>query len=153
LFVDVFERSLDAWRNKMFKAEDLGKPELDEKLWGLNADPEGDGRDNLLEYALDLDPGKKEDKNQIIHSDVVIDEEQGDTFLQISFKRRRDDPNLEYVPEVKDENGNWQPANQKLDWVGASPDSPETEVVTYRFREPVQPGKPQIYRVKVRLNQ
>jgi hypothetical protein len=40
------------WQEKHFSAAQLAEPEIA----GLDADPDGDGKSNLLEYALGTDP-------------------------------------------------------------------------------------------------
>ncbi len=40
------------WRSLHFTSGELGDPGLESTLWGIHADPDGDGRPNLLEYAM-----------------------------------------------------------------------------------------------------
>ena len=46
----------EAWLAQYFSAADLANPQLQTTLWGWDADPDGDGIANLLEYALGGDP-------------------------------------------------------------------------------------------------
>ena len=45
-----------AWQHRHFTAGELAAPELEPALWGADADPDNDGRANLLEYALAASP-------------------------------------------------------------------------------------------------
>ncbi len=53
----VFSSDTVRWRNAHWPPADLANPSLEATQWGHMADPEGDGINNLLEYALGLDPG------------------------------------------------------------------------------------------------
>jgi hypothetical protein len=46
----------EAWLAENFAATDLANPALQATLWGWDADPDGDGIANRLEYALGGDP-------------------------------------------------------------------------------------------------
>ena len=51
---DMF--TIDDWRGQYFSADDLANPAKEESLWGAEADPDGDGVPNLVEYALGTSP-------------------------------------------------------------------------------------------------
>lgn len=44
------------WRESHFAPADLGDPSKESTVWGVGADPDGDGLVNLWEYYHDLDP-------------------------------------------------------------------------------------------------
>lgn len=47
---------LDGWRHSHFLPSDLSNPDLRFTHWGNNADPDLDGRDNILEYLANSSP-------------------------------------------------------------------------------------------------
>lgn len=50
----------DTWRVANFTAGERGDPEQKATLWGRDADPDADGRTNLLEYAMGTNPRTSE---------------------------------------------------------------------------------------------
>jgi hypothetical protein len=44
------------WRSAHFTQAELGNPALEASIWGDDADPDTDGRSNLMEYANGSDP-------------------------------------------------------------------------------------------------
>lgn len=53
---DAVSTAFEIWQGANFTAEQLANPSLESSVWGVNADPDGDGVPNLLEYALGGDP-------------------------------------------------------------------------------------------------
>ena len=53
--VRVFPDS-DSWRSSHFTEAELADPELEATLWGDDADPDGDGLSNCLEFLLQGNP-------------------------------------------------------------------------------------------------
>ncbi|MBB5350203.1 hypothetical protein HNR46_000427 [Haloferula luteola] len=51
---------LVTWRAAHFSEAELADAELEASLWGNGADPDGDGRSNLWEYATGTDPRSQE---------------------------------------------------------------------------------------------
>ena len=56
LTVAVELTTFAAWQHRHFGADELADPARESALWGARADPDADGRPNLLEYALASDP-------------------------------------------------------------------------------------------------
>ena len=56
IIVSGSSTGIPAWRSLHFTSEELGNPALEASLWGNEADPDGDGRSNLIEYATGTDP-------------------------------------------------------------------------------------------------
>lgn len=65
-----------------------------------NADPDGDGMPNLLEYALDLNPTQADGSNALI-TELI----NGSPAL--TFMRRKDTPDLLYLPEASNDLVDW----------------------------------------------
>jgi len=66
---------LEAWRAQHFAPEDLADPAKEATVWGHDADPDGDGFNNLLEYALNgdpLSPAVGHMHPRVSHSDGVL---------------------------------------------------------------------------------
>ncbi len=88
-FFAVLENGLDfdamgAFRLGNFSTADLGDPAKEPTAWGNGADPDGDGRANLLEYHAGTDP------NVFDPADVPDHSEAG--FLKVRFKKARSTP-------------------------------------------------------------
>lgn len=47
---------MEIWRHHHFSIEELADPNLGASLWGDFADADGDGKKNLIEYALGTNP-------------------------------------------------------------------------------------------------
>ena len=70
--------TVDSWRMQYFSANDLATPSLESTVWGDTADPDRDGRINLMEYALGLNPVSREG------TDTAIVSSEPDGGIQIS---------------------------------------------------------------------
>jgi hypothetical protein len=64
----------DTWRQLFFDPADLENPALEQLRWGDLADPDADGRVNLMEYALGTNPLKQEtpDSLEVISSPASL---------------------------------------------------------------------------------
>ena len=78
------------WLEENFSSEELNNAGIEDTVWGWNADPDGDGRENLLEYAQGTDPRSRSTDGEVIQ----VFEEGGE--LQIKFRFRMDDPLLTF---------------------------------------------------------
>ena len=81
------------WLEENFTSEELNNAGLEATVWGWNADPDGDGRLNLLEYAQGTDPQINLESSEL--NQVFV--EGGE--LQIKFRFRRNDPALQFEVE------------------------------------------------------
>ena len=71
------------WRSGNFTAEELGNAELEATLWGSDADPDGDGRVNLLEYAAGTDPRETEADTTSFAIETVDEDE----FVTLTYRK------------------------------------------------------------------
>ncbi len=113
-----------AWRNANFTAGELSNAAIS----GDNADPDGDGYSNLLEFAFNMTPRNA----SLINAPVGALQSIGGTpYLTLSFRRRLAAPELTYTPQVNgDLPGTWT-GGAVL--VGSPLNNGDgTETVTYR---------------------
>jgi len=81
------------WQENNFTSEELNEAGNEASIWGGNADPDGDGRGNLLEYAQGTDPRSSVTPPEVLQVFVEGAE------WQVKFRFRKDDPNLEFEVE------------------------------------------------------
>jgi hypothetical protein len=65
----------------------------DPAIIGSSADPDRDGLDNLLEYALDADPKTADDSALPVIGAIKIE---GQSYLTLAYQHRTDDPTLTF---------------------------------------------------------
>jgi hypothetical protein len=124
----------------------------DYKLTGKDAAPDadsdGDGIVNLLEYAFGLDPTAA-DRVGLPTSGTVSD--QGTDYLSITFHRLLGATDIHYTPEFGDDFLHWSPEAA----VEVSPASPSanalTEAVTVRDTVPMGGSSRRLGRIRVNL--
>lgn len=73
---------LEQWRTSYFSSADLSDSTKESTVWGHTADPDGDGYNNLLEYALGTDPNDSASSANMTITDTGTD-------FQVSFNRAR----------------------------------------------------------------
>lgn len=148
--VEVAGAPMDGWLLSQFAAGDLTDPTKAPTVWGHKADPDGDGRDNLMEYALGLNPTNATDIGQGVSSAIM--RFGGEPYLILSFNRRTDDPSLSYIPEVSGNRRFWSSGEGFADLVDRQQLFGGWERVTYRDLVPLVPDVPRFTRLKVIKN-
>ncbi|MEK7953633.1 GDSL-type esterase/lipase family protein [Luteolibacter soli] len=108
----VSQTPVESWRSSHFTAEELGNPELEATVWGNNADPDSDGRVNLLEYACGTDP-KGSDTNP---TGFALEDE-GGSFVTLTYQRNLAATDVSYLV---------QKADNLVDWFGVADSSVST---------------------------
>lgn len=112
----------DLWRSTAFSG-----PEIDAGLAGTSADPDGDGLENLLEYALGSDP-----RSYSPAPGMTVD----DTHLELAFVRPKGRSDLIYHAESGLDLAGWSPVT--LEVIG---ETATTESVKARVARPAGPSK------------
>jgi len=85
---------VQAWRSERFTPADLANPALETTVWGDLADPDADGINNLLEYALGGDP--QQSAPAILPAVALVP---STSTLTLNFFRARSD--LTYIVEAE----------------------------------------------------
>ena len=137
----------DLWLNQHFAQTDLSDANKEDTVWGPLADPDHDGRSNLLEYALGLDPNNGSDAGEGL-STSVVDGADG-KHQTLTFKRRKNDSSLVYVPEVSGDMVNWSSGGGFIQQIGTTDLNAEFEEVTVKDLTPLAPGSPRFIRLRV----
>lgn len=92
------------WRSQHFTAEELGNPALEATVWGNDADPDADGRSNLLEYANGHDPRVQDFQPQVF---TVETTGEGDV-LTFTYRKNVAATDLDFQVEVTDMFDGWE---------------------------------------------
>jgi subtilisin-like proprotein convertase family protein len=138
---------IQAWQTQYFAAAVLADPNKSATVWGDMADPDNDGRNNLMEYALGLNPIDASDVQQGISSRLVT--EGANHFLYFTYNRRKNDPNLVYVAQVSGDLRSWSSAIGAVAQISTNDLSSDLQVVTCKDLTPVGPGKPRFFQLEV----
>jgi hypothetical protein len=111
------------------------------------ADPDGDGIVNLLEYAFGLDPTVNSSSGLPVLDQIAED---GVAYLTLTFYRRRDASDVEFAAEFGDLEA-WTAEAAVTISVSASPEDGTLEVVTMRDSVPMTDSSRRFGRVRVSL--
>jgi hypothetical protein len=138
---DLFDATLSytAWQAKRFTAAELGNPAIS----GDNADADGDGLRNLMEYGLGLEP-KTPDHN--LRPAGAIQTVNGQAYLTLTFRRRLLAHEVAYTAET---------SSNLLDWAAAQQlglpiqNANGFQTVTFRDSVPVPDQTSRFMRLKV----
>lgn len=140
----VKDNPRDAWRFSQFNGGGLDDPAV--TAW--TADPDGDGLDNLAEYAFGRSPNVPDADGL---TPVSLVEFGGERHLSISFRRRIGDTWLTYVPEASSEltGGAWPDAALAVGSPVPAEVDADYEDVTYRDPVPLNEAPRRFLRVRV----
>jgi hypothetical protein len=145
--LNLIGNSLDTWRSQQFSVADLSDPTKEATVWGDKADPDQDGRDNLLEFALGLNPNQEEASQQAISSTIV--DVGGVKYGGLIFLRRINEPLLQYIPEVSSDKLNWSSGAGVVQLVSTVPLNATFETVSVQDLTPISPGNPRFIRLRI----
>jgi VCBS repeat-containing protein len=138
---------LETWRSIYFPAEWLD-PSMEADIWGDNADPDGDGVSNLLEYVFGTDP-QSADSGDSAHLSISTS---NTGSMLLSYKRRTDDSRLSYSLEAADQSTGWQ--LMPSSWIireSVAPLNNGVEQVTEELYQANWPAHPLFFRVHVSI--
>ena len=142
---------LTEWRQQQFSAADLADPAKETTVWGEQADPDQDGRDNLFEFALGFDPNKGDASEDGIQTRVIEDD--GQKHLNLVFRRRKNDLSLAYIPQVSGDKQTWYSGIEFVQEISLSNLTTEFDVVTFQDLAQVMVASPRFIRLKVTRTQ
>lgn len=143
----VVGNTLDNWRTQEFSFADLIDPTKEATVWGDKADPDGDGRDNLLEFAVGLDPNTSEANQQAVVVSIV--DVGGIKYSALTFSRRINESLLQYVPEVSADKQTWNFGPAFVQEVRTTPLNSTFQQVYCQDLTPVLPQAPRFIRLRV----
>jgi hypothetical protein len=135
---------LQAWRASYFIAADLQDPAKEATVWGDLADPDNDGRLNLMEFALGLNPLGSEPQEFAFVTQIVSDT--GNRYLTLTFNARMNEPTLQYIPEVSPDGTTWSATAQRT---ANLPVNSEFAQVTYQDSVPIISDTARFIRLRV----
>ncbi len=95
--------ALEVWRTLHFTQEELANPEFEGTLYGNSADPDDDGRSNLLEYATGTDPRAAGPAAETVGIENVGDE----SFLTLTFQKYLPATDVSYQVESGETLEDW----------------------------------------------
>ncbi|MFT5413030.1 MAG: hypothetical protein ACI9NC_005782, partial [Verrucomicrobiales bacterium] len=122
---------------------------------GLSAEPAAqrladfdfDGTNNLLEFALDTNPAIADPQKLPSATTQAIEVAgQTDDYLTITFRKRRDAPQLAYTVEVGNDLINWIPATSV---VGSVDNGDGTDSITIRDNQPIVDDPRRVMRLRI----
>lgn len=147
----VAGNAYDQWLSQSFNQSDLSNPSNESSLWGELADPDADGQSNLLEFAVGSDPTAVDLDEKVVYTS--IEDVGGQKHFSLTFKRRKNQSLVQYLPEVSSDQESWVTGGanvQQIDLVSLSADF---ELVTYQDLTPISTSSPRFFRLRVVMNE
>lgn len=115
-------------------------------VWGMTADPDGDGLSNFLEYVFGLNPLVRDDVPELAMTFGAVN---GTNRVFVTHRRRGDDPKLSYTLSASSDLMHWEPAATTLDLVSVANLSAFQQEVTYRDIVPLHPTTNRFYSLAI----
>ena len=131
----------DDWQTLFFgtlTGNETEHPTSPSGSWQALSDPDLDGRTNLFEYALGLNPIASEATENVLASFVV--EELDGHHVYLRFMRRKNAPDIRYVPEVSIDQVIWTASSDSLEEVEVIDVDEAFEQVTVKDKQVLPDG-------------
>jgi hypothetical protein len=125
---------LEEWRAAHFSPSELADPAISSN----EADPDGDGIPNILEYAFGRDPRTASRAGLPAAATLFLE---GETYLTLTFTRASSASDIVFTPEVSSDLINWLHDPQRLLVEGEVDNGDGTLSVTIRDNVPLGPGE------------
>jgi PKD repeat protein len=129
--VIVSNTPIDGWRRRHFSTADLANTSKEATLWGDSADPDKDGNSNRKEYVFGGDPLDPSDANLYVSVNISTDS-QGDPVLEVTYRKRTNDPALSYMQEVSGDLIQWNSGPTHTTTLSSPPIDVDIEQVTFK---------------------
>lgn len=137
--------ALGDWRNQRFTADEL----LDAGISGNSADPDGDGMDNLLEYALVGDPINPDVR--LLPELVTVTDLGGVEYLGLRYRTRIGADDITYSLQSSVDLATWLPVNDSVS-VESSDNGDGSQTVTMRLDQGINEDDRRFLRLQVSTN-
>lgn len=99
----VVASPVQGWRSEHFTEEELANPALEATVWGNDADPDGDGSSNLLEYANGRDPRVNDFQPQ----DFALETSGEGDVLTLTYRKNLAATDLSFQVQTTDAFDEW----------------------------------------------
>ena len=132
------------WQAENFTAAEINLPLVS----GPNADPDGDGLSNLLEYALHTNP---KSPNAAPVTTLGVQTLAGQSYLTLSYTQLTDSADLLYVPQASGDLLTWQSGSGQTVLLGSVDNGDGTATVVVRDAQPLGAGSQRFLRLQVSL--
>ena len=141
--LNVFATAYDQWKETHFSSE-LSTPSLQDSHWGEQADPDGDGLPNLLEYVLGLAPNLPDTGHAPQLVKTIVDEK---THYTITIDRIID-PTITVLVEVCTnlDKQMWTSDVAEIDVSNVTP-SAAGQQLTFQDQKPIEESTQRFYRI------
>ena len=132
-----------AWQETKFTPAQLA----DLSISGPNADPDGDGSVNLLEYALLSEPLSADLPADLLQTGTIT--VGPDTFLTLIYSERTPNGDLTYIPQLSSDLDMWREGGDHLIETSRDDQGDGSSLVTVRSNIPVNSPQDDFIRLKV----
>jgi PKD repeat protein len=129
--VIVSNTPIDGWRRLHFSTADLANASKEATLWGDSADADKDGNSNWKEYVFGGDPLDPSDANLYVSVNISTDS-LGDPVLEVTYRKRTNDPALSYTQEVSGDLIQWNSGSTHTTTLSTTPVDVDIEQVTFK---------------------